>query len=163
MSTSNAGVGLHVSCFDWQSNVKKCQSDYLDLGAQSADFLVTDISDRDAGWYAQPAHGGSNHFWNDQKAATALNFYTTMSETIGRPMVLWQIPVGNMAQNTTLNHYQDDKVDWLLGHMSQVAAAHVASLFFGAGQQEQTTIETDGGNLIKKTIAYRDAGGVAVK
>jgi len=159
----NAGVGLHLSCFDWQTDVKKCQSDYRDLGAQAADFVVSDISDRDAGWYAQPAHGGLNTFWTDQKAAAALGFYKTMSETIGKPVVLWQIPVGNMAQNNTPNHYQDDKVDWLFSHMKQVADAHVAALLFGAGWQEQTTPETDGRNLISKTIAYRNAGGVALK
>ena len=156
-------VGLHLSCFDWQNNTPKCVSDYADLGAKNADFLVTDVSDRDAGWYAQPAHGGSNHFWNDQQAAAALAFYKTMAESVGKPIVLWQIPVGNMAQNNTLNHYQDDKVDYLFSHMNQVANAHVAGLFFGPGQQEQTTVETDGGNLINKTIAYRNSGGVALR
>ncbi len=159
----NTAVGIHLSCFDWQSNTARCVKDYADLGARNADFLVTDVSDRDAGWYAQPAHGGSNHFWTDQKAAEALRFYRTMAESVGRPVVLWQIPVGNMAQNNTLNHYQDDKVDWFFGHLDQVANAHVAGLLFGAGQQEQTTIETDGGNLIRKTIAYHNAGGTALR
>ena len=110
-----------------------------------------------------PAHGGRNTFWTDQKAAAALAFYRTMAESVGKPVVLWQIPVGNMAQNNTLNHYQDDKVDWLFGHMKQVAAAHVAGLLFGPGQEEQTTVDTDGGNLIKKTKAYRKKGGQPLK
>lgn len=159
----NSGVGLHLSCFDWQSNIQKCIDDYADLGAKNADFLVSDVSDRDAGWYAQPAHGGSDNFWTDKKAATTLKFWKTMAESAGKPVVLWQIPVGNMAQNNTLNHYKDDKVDWFFGHMDQVADAHIAGLFFGPGQQEQTSVETDGGNLIKKTIAYRNSGGTALK
>jgi hypothetical protein len=159
----NTAVGLHLSCFDWESNIQKCVKDYADLGAKNGDYLVTDVSDRDAGWYAQPAHGGSNHFWNDQKAAAALRFYKTMAESVGKPVVLWQIPVGNMAQNNTPGHYKDDKVDWFFGHMNQVAAAHVAALLFGAGWTEQTTPETDGGNLINKTIAYHNSGGVALK
>ena len=92
-----------------------------------------------------------------------LRFFRTMAESVGRPVVLWQIPVGNMAQNNTLNHYKDDKVDWFFGHMDQVAKAHVAALLFGAGWSEQTTIESDGGNVIRKTIAYRNLGGVALK
>jgi hypothetical protein len=128
----NTVVGLHLSCFDWQSNIQKCINDYADLGAKNADFLVSDVSDRDAGWYAQPAHGGSDHFWNDQKAAEALRFYKTMAESVGKPVVLWQIPVGNMAQNNTPGHFKDDKVDWFFGHMDQVAQAHVAGLLFGA-------------------------------
>jgi ricin-type beta-trefoil lectin protein len=156
-------VGLHLSCFDWQTNTPKCASDYADLGAKNADFLTTDVSDRDAGWYAQPAHGGTNHFWTAQQATAALAFYKTMAESVGRPVVLWQIPVGNMAQNNTPNHYQDDKVDYFFSHMDQVANAHVAALLFGAGWTEQTTPETDGGNLINKTIAYHNSGGVALR
>jgi hypothetical protein len=161
----NTGVGMHLSCFDWEWDIKKCQNDYLDLGAQGADFLVGDVSDRDAGWYAQPAHGGNGVFYTKDptKATNALAFWKTMTETVGKPLVLWQIPVGNMAQNNTLNHYQDDKVDWFFAHMDQVAAAHVAALLFGAGQQEQTSVETDGGNLINKTIAYRNSGGTPLK
>ncbi|MFC8436459.1 RICIN domain-containing protein [Streptomyces sp. NPDC057253] len=159
----NTAVGLHLSCFDWESNLQKCVKDYADLGAKNADFLVTDVSDRDAGWYAQPAHGGSDHFWNDQKAAASLKFWKTMAESVGKPVVLWQIPVGNMAQNNTSGHYKDDKVDWFFSHMDQVADAHIAGLLFGAGWSEQTTPETDGGNLFRKTIAYRDSGGTALR
>ncbi|WP_258053295.1 RICIN domain-containing protein [Streptomyces sp. Ru72] len=159
----NTAVGMHLSCFDWEYDTQKCVKDYAHLGAQNADFLVTDVSDRDAGWYAQPAHGGLNKFWTDQKAAAALKFYKTMAESVGKPVVLWQIPVGNMAQNNTRNHYKDDKVDWFFAHMDQVANAHVAGLLFGAGQEEQTSIESDGGNLIRKTIAYHNSGGTALK
>ncbi|MFF7948868.1 RICIN domain-containing protein [Streptomyces griseorubiginosus] len=159
----NAEAGMHLSCFDWETNTQACVKSYDSFGAKNADFLATDVSDRDAGWYAQPAHGGSDHFWNDQKAAAALKFYKTMAESVGKPVVLWQIPVGNMAQNNTLNHYKDDKVDWFFGHMDQVADAHIAGLFFGPGQQEQTSVETDGGNLIKKTIAYHNSGGTRLK
>ena len=159
----NTGAGFHLTCWDWQNDVQKCVNDYKDLGASNADFLVSDVSDRDAGWYALPQHGGRDTYWNDQKAADALKFYKTMAESVGKPVVLWQIPVGNMAQNNTLNHYKDDKVDWFFSHMDQVANAHVAGLLFGPGQQEQTTVESDGRNLINKTIAYHNSGGTALK
>ncbi|GLP67250.1 hypothetical protein TUSST3_38720 [Streptomyces sp. TUS-ST3] len=159
----NAGVGLHLSCFDWESDIQKCVKDYADLGAKQADFLVTDVSDRDAGWYAQPAHGSRDTFWTDQKAAASLKFWKTMAESVGKPIVLWQIPVGNMAGNNTPGHFKDDKVDWFFSHMDQVANAHIAGLLFGAGWTEQTTPETDGGNLIRKTIAYHNSGGTPLK
>jgi hypothetical protein len=159
----STAVGMHLSCWDWQSNTSGCAKDYLSLGVQNADFLVSDVSDRDSGWYALPAHGARDTFWTDQKATAFLNFCKTMSETAGKPVVLWQIPVGNMAQINTLNHYKDDKVDWFFAHMNQVANAHVAALLFGPGQQEQTTVESDGGNLINKTIAYHHSGGVALR
>ncbi|GAA1150991.1 hypothetical protein GCM10009664_18670 [Kitasatospora gansuensis] len=159
----NAGVGLHLSCFDWQQNTPQCAKDYADLGAKNADFLVSDVTDRDAGWYALPAHGSKDTYWNDQKANAALGFYKTMAEAVGKPVVLWQVPLGNMAQNNTPGHYKDDKVDWFFSHLNQVADAHVAALLFGAGWSEQTTPETDGGNLVNKTIAYRNSGGTPLK
>ncbi|MFD9354711.1 RICIN domain-containing protein [Streptomyces sp. NPDC060031] len=159
----NTTVGFHLSCWDWQNNTQGCAKDYANLGAQNADFLVADVSDRDAGWYAQPAHGGYDNFWTAQKATAQLGFYKTMAESVGKPVVLWQIPVGNMAQNNTLNHYKDDKVDWFFAHMDQVAKAHIAGLLFGAGHGEQTSVETDGGNLINKTITYHNSGGAALK
>jgi hypothetical protein len=159
----NTAVGFHLSCWDWPNNTPGCAKDYTNLGAQNADFLVADVSDRDAGWYAQPANGGHDNFWTDQKATATLGFYKTMAESVGKPVVLWQIPVGNMAQNNTLNHYKDDKVDWFFAHMDQVANAHIAALLFGAGHGEQTSIESDGGNLIRKTIAYHNSGGATLK
>jgi len=159
----NAAVGMHLTCWDWPWGIQGCIDDYRALGAPSADFLVADVSDRDAGWYALPANGGRNAFWTEQEAAASLGFYKAMAEAMGRPMVLWQIPLGNMAQNNTLNHYQDDKVDWFFGNMDKVADAHVVALLFGAGHGEQTSVETDGGNLIRHTIAYRQSGGVALQ
>ncbi|WP_413254467.1 RICIN domain-containing protein [Streptomyces europaeiscabiei] len=159
----NTKVGFHLSCWDWQNNTQGCVKDYANLGAKNADFLVADVSDRDAGWYAKKENGGHNNFWTDQKATAQLGFYKTMAESVGKPVVLWQVPIGNMAQNNTLNHYKDDKVDWFFAHMDQVANAHIAGLLFGAGHGEQTSVETDGGNLIKKTIAHHNSGGTALK
>ncbi|MEZ0096170.1 hypothetical protein [Streptacidiphilus sp. EB129] len=47
--------------------------------------------------------------------------------------------------------------------LGQSLALVGAALLFGPGQQEQTTVESDGGILIGKTIAYRKAGGWALK
>jgi hypothetical protein len=47
--------------------------------------------------------------------------------------------------------------------MNQVADAHIAALLFGAGQGEQTGPETDGGNLINKTISNWSSGGTPLR
>ncbi|HET7865672.1 MAG TPA: hypothetical protein VFL86_14815 [Burkholderiaceae bacterium] len=158
----NTGVGFHLSCFDWQTNVQKCGQDYLKFGAAEADFLVGDVADRDAGWYAVTQN--KNWFWwDEQKGAEALAFYKSVTETVGKPLVLWQIPVGNMSLDDTLNRFRDDKVDYFFSHLDQVVNAHVAALLFGAGHNETTTPETDGGNLIAKTIQYRSSGGTPLR
>jgi hypothetical protein len=159
----NAAVGLHLSCWDWPGNVERCGTDYLALGATGADFLVGEVEDADAGLNATPARGAHNSFWTDQQWAAQLAYWKAMTQTTGKPVVVWQIPLGNMRLNNTVNHYQDDKVDWLFSHMDQVASAHVAGLLFGPGQPESTTVESDGGNLFAKTIAYRNSGGTRLK
>jgi len=156
----NLGVGMHASCFDYGTDPQGCVQ-FLKEMTTGADFMVGDVSDRDAAWY--DLQGQNWHWWNGTKGADTLAFYKLITEGTGKPLVLWQIPLGNMAQNNTLNHYQDDKVDYLFSHMNEVANAHVVALLFGAGQGEQTSAETDGGNLINKTISYRSAGGVAIR
>jgi hypothetical protein len=128
-----------------------------------ADFMVGDVSDRDAAWYDKQAGQRQDwRWWDGTKGAEALAFYKLITEGTGKPLVLWQIPLGNMEQNNTLNHYQDDKVDYLFSHMNEVANAHIAALLFGAGQGEQTSAETDGNNLINKTIQYWQNGGTTL-
>jgi hypothetical protein len=159
----NTAVGLHITCWDWPGNVPRCGSDYLSLGATGADFLVGEVEGADAGLNALPENGGQNTFWSDEKWAAQLVYWKTMAETVGHPIVVWQIPLGNMQQNNTPNHYQDDKVDWLFSHMDQVASAHVAGLLFGPGSDASTSVQTDGGNLFAKTIAYQNSGGTPLK
>jgi hypothetical protein len=127
-----------------------------------ADFMVGDVADRDAGWYATQK-GNDGYWWNEQKGAEVLAFYKSIAEAAGKPLVLWQIPVGNMRLDNTLNHYRDDKVDYFFSHMEQVADAHIVALLFGAGHHETTSPESDGGNLIDKTINYRKSGGVQIR
>jgi hypothetical protein len=159
----NTAVGLHLTCWDWPGNVARCGKDYVTLGATGADFLVGEVEAADAGLNALPANGGHSSFWSDQKWAAQLAYWKQMAETVGHPIVVWQIPIGNMRENNTPYHYQDDKVDWLFSHMNQVASAHVAGLLFGQGSDKSTTAETDGGNLFAKTIAYRNSGGTPLR
>jgi hypothetical protein len=159
----NVGAGMHASCFDYQTDPQGCVQ-FLKIMTKDADFMVGDVSDRDAAWYDKQAGQRQDwRWWDGTKGADALTFYKSITDGTGKPLVLWQIPLGNMAQNNTLNHYQDDKVDYLFSHMNEVADAHVAALLFGAGHGEQTSAETDGGNLINKTINYRQSGGTPLR
>ena len=46
--------------------------------------------------------------------------------------------------------------------MNELADAHAAGVLFGAGDGNQTTLETDGGNVLAKTMAYGTSGGQAL-
>ncbi|AJQ95565.1 hypothetical Protein YC6258_03529 [Gynuella sunshinyii YC6258] len=157
----NTGIGFHASCFDYQTDPEGCRQFLKDI-TTGADFMVGDVADRDAGWYATKKNN-NGYWWDEQKGADALAFYKSLTETVGKPMVLWQIPVGNWSQNNTYQHYQDDKVDYFFSHMDQVADAHIVALLFGAGSDQTTSPETDGGNLIWKTINYWKSGGTPIR
>src|SRR5581483_376581 len=61
-------------------------------------------------------------------------------------VVMWQIPQGNTkmrAENNTWNHYQDNRVEWLLddptrAHLTSYAQAGVVAFIFGRGADGPT-------------------------
>ena len=155
-----ARIGLHGSGFATGQDVLKNSNASLDVAAEAAklgafllacgagasDFITVDASDRDAGF---------NHNYWDATNATLPNFHQAfawakaLAETVGKPIIWWQVPLGNSSTN-----YTDNRVDYFFSHTSELAAAHSAGMFFGAGASGQTTPETDGGNLIAKEKAY---------
>jgi hypothetical protein len=170
-----AKVGLHASA--WGTNydvfgntnaslnlageIQKMVAFLTALGAKDGDFIVSDPSDRDAGYYQSQ---GRNTWWDTANNKLphfhqAFAWIKAVAEGLGLPVILWQIPVGNMSQTNTTDHWQDNRLEYFFAHMDEVAAAHVAGLFFGAGMGGMTTPETDGGVLVAKTKAYATAGG----
>jgi hypothetical protein len=174
----NARVGLHASdwgtsidvfgntdpTFDVTGEAQKLADFLVAAGAGDGDFIVGDMSDRDAGYYQSIGRDT----WFDDTNATLPNFHQAftwskaLAERIGKPVIWWQLPVGNMSQNDTTNHWKDNRVDYLMAHTTEVTAAHGVGLFFGAGEGQQTTPESDGNNLINKVNAYHSAGSTPV-
>lgn len=84
-------------------------------------------------------------------------------DAVGRPILFWQIPVGNASQGNSEGHWQDNRVDYLFHHAADVvASAGAIGLAFGAGESHQTTPSTDGGYLIEMTNGLAAQGGVAI-
>jgi hypothetical protein len=187
----NALVGLHASAWNIASNTNKSVDVTTDAksaasflaacGQSNADFIVVETSDRDAGYYQIVK---SQHVWWDATDkvlpdyAQHLAWVKALTEALGTPALYWQTPLGNSSGNNTSTHYQDNRVDYFFGgsaagvdsaapttvtaHWSTLAAAHVVGVVFGAGAGEQTTPETDGGNLVTKTKSYVSGGGQAL-
>ncbi|HEY2370656.1 MAG TPA: hypothetical protein VGH87_29885, partial [Polyangiaceae bacterium] len=130
-------------------------------GADISDFIVVEASDRDAGYYQSQ---GKNTWWDDTNAKLPdfhqdFAWLTALAEAANVPLVDWQLPVGNMALANTTNHWQDNRVDYFFSHTQELAAAHMVAFAFGAGASDQTTPESDNGNLVSKVKAYATAGG----
>jgi hypothetical protein len=134
---------------------------FLGTCAPDADAVVVDWSDRDAGFYQAM---GRNTWWDASDAKLphfkqALAWTRAIGASANKPVVIWQIPVGNVTLPDVCDRYKDNRVDYLFAHLQEVAAANVAAIAFGAGAGCNTTPSTDGGNLVAKTKAYAAAGG----
>ncbi len=171
----NARVGFHASAWSTNMDVALNTSTSLDVageakktaafltacGADASDFIGVEASDRDAGYYQSQ---GKNTWWDDTNTKLPtfhqdFAWLTALAEAANVPLVDWQLPVGNMSLPNQTNKWQDNRVDYFFAHTGELAAAHVVGFAFGAGAGDQTTPESDNGNLISKTKAYAQGGG----
>ena len=171
----NARVGLHASAWstsidvamnsnaslDVAAEAKKTAAFLVACGADQSDYVVVEASDRDAGYYQSI---GRNSWWDDTNQ-TLPNFHqdfawlTALAEAANKPLLDWQLPVGNMSLPNTTNAWKDNRVDYFFAHTQELAATHMVGFAFGAGAGDQTTPESDNGNLVAKTKAYSGSGG----
>jgi hypothetical protein len=109
------------------------------------DVSFEDFSDRDAGYYEKVEHNPKTWF-EPADFARHLLYAQTFVRLTGIRMVAWQIPLGNTvmrAENDTNDHYQDNRVQWLLGagsraRLKRYVAAGFAGFLFGRGADGNT-------------------------
>jgi len=109
------------------------------------DLSFEDFSDRDAGFYAK-INGNPSTWMKPADFHRHLLYAQTFVKLAGVRMVAWQIPLGNTvmrAMNNSWDHFQDNRVQWLLGpsgraHLKAYAAAGVAGFLFGRGADGAT-------------------------
>ena len=155
---------------DVAAEARKAATFLAACGESSADLIVVETSDRDAGY--DQSQGDKTAFW-DVTNKTLPDFHQdfawvkALTEALGKPALFWQMPLGNANQNNTNSHWKDNRVDYFFAHEDELAAAHVLGAAYGAGAGGQTIPGLagdpagDGGNLIAKTKAYAAAGGQA--
>jgi hypothetical protein len=159
---SNVDVSLNTSTsLNVAANAAEVATFLQACGASSGDFIVVETSDRDAGYYTSI---GQDHWWDATNATLPdftqdLTWIKALTEALGVPGLYWQTPFGNMSQNNTTDHWQDNRVDYFFANMSELAAAHAVGVAYGAGASGCTTPDTDGGNFVTKAKAYFSAGG----
>lgn len=117
---------------------------FTSLGG-SFDLVFSDFSDRDAG-FKQHQYGDGAAWWDDADFDRHVIFLREFVHLAKKRVVLWQIPQGNTkmrAMNDTWNHYQDNRVEWLLDdpsrkHIEDYARAGVVAFLFGRGADGAT-------------------------
>jgi hypothetical protein len=110
------------------------------------ELLFNDPLDRDAGQYK--AQFNQNRWW-DRLNVTFPNFARWESYLHGaiaadntRPMLLWQVPIGNQyfqTENNTDGHFQDNRAEYIFGHIPELMQTGIIGVMFGAGNGGNTT------------------------
>ena len=134
---------------------------FVGAAAADADFVVIDAADRDAAWYKTQ---GKQTAWDDTNKTLpnftqAFAWAKAVSIAAAKPVFWWQTPIGNQSLPNTDGKWKDNRLDYFMTHLDEVAAAQGFGVAFGAGLGGQTTFETDGGNGIAKVKAAAAAGG----
>jgi hypothetical protein len=104
------------------------------------DVSFEDFSDRDAGFY-EKQQGNKNTWFKPADFHRHLLYAQTFVGLTRLRMVAWQIPLGNTlmrAMDDTWGHYQDNRVQWLLGaqsraHLAGYVKAGFVAFMFGGG------------------------------
>lgn len=147
-------------------------------GANQADFIVAQTSDRDAGCreVASPpseCQNGSAPFYWDATNQTSPNFHDNQKQYSdyraalgnGLPILWWQTPMGVPSDTPggTDQHYRDNHVDYMLTNTQEYGDMHTIGMVFSAGGSHQTSISTDGGQFARLSRQYLARGGAALK
>jgi hypothetical protein len=191
----NVLLATHVSAWSTGEDVGASSKRDLDIDAIArkttsfmesagfADLVFVDPADRDAAFQELINRDGGARWW-DSSGKRFPNFdrynayLAALHRATGRPLVLWQIPVGNTllrSQNNSWNHHQDNRVQYWLagypndGHLQALVQAGVVALLFGRGADGNTSFddaagdgitnpEPIGGNTTVATVADDDGG-----
>ncbi len=110
------------------------------------DVLFNNPLDRDAGQYK--AFWGQNRWW-DRLNVTFPNFhrweqYLQASSVAdgSKSILLWQVPEGNQyfdTENNSNGHYQDNRSEYIFGHVAELSQAGVVGAIFASGNGGNTT------------------------
>jgi hypothetical protein len=175
-TSPNAVVGLHAS--QWAAYDANGKPDGAAVGkflataaGGQADFVSTDILDRDAGCFeAKPSaydcgRGGTTGWYWDETNTTSPNFheYLAWAKALhtgaGVPTLWWQTPMGvpSTSPGGAANQYRDNRVHYIFSHVREFIDAGGVGVCFGAGAQGQTTVSTDGGQFALALTKYNQS------
>lgn len=102
-------------------------------GISTWDILSNDVADHDSGQGVAWWDRTNQEFPNFTRY---LAFAHTLSQQTKRWILLWQVPEGNQffaTENNTQHHTQDNRAEYILGHVADFAQAGIAGVLFGPG------------------------------
>ncbi|HTD77361.1 MAG TPA: hypothetical protein VK898_06985 [Chloroflexota bacterium] len=110
------------------------------------EVLFNDPLDRDAGQYR--VQFGQNRWW-DRLNVSFPNFarweqylHGAITTDNNKPMLLWQVPVGNQyfqSENNTDGHFQDNRAEYIFNHIPELIQTGIVGALFGPGNAGNTS------------------------
>jgi hypothetical protein len=102
-------------------------------GISSWNLLSNDVADHDS--------GQSGNWWDRYNKALPnfaryLQFIGALTADSGLHVMMWQVPDGNQyfdTENNSAGHTQDNRAEYILGHISDFAHAGIIGVLFGPG------------------------------
>jgi hypothetical protein len=155
---SNVVLAYHLSVWGTGNDILYSDPDnqtVTNLGTRAGNFYnslnggfdiaFAEFGDRDAA-FKQFQYGDTNAWWTAGDFSRNQLFVGRFVSVAQKRVVFWQIPVGNTrmrAENNTWQHYQDNKVEWLLEDAGRVnlngyVQAGVVAFLFGRGADGPT-------------------------
>ncbi|MGI9146784.1 MAG: hypothetical protein ACR2IK_09595 [Chloroflexota bacterium] len=153
----NVMLGWDISSFATSVDIgtdSSANTDAVALGQQVGAFvnqtgahemLFNSPLDRDAGQYA--AVFGQNRWWDRLNVAFP-NFQrwerylqAANNGDGAKGILLWQVPIGNQyfaTVNNTTGHYQDNRAEYIFGHIPELIQSGIVGVMFGAGNAGNT-------------------------
>jgi hypothetical protein len=160
-----AAVGFHAST--WTGTPASIVRFFRAIGADAADLVFTDMLDRDAGCWERatdPQCQGPRltGFYLDESNRKSPNFHEVLAwarqihDGLGLPVMWWQVPLGvpHDRWGGQPNHYRDNRVHYMFGHVDELIDAGGVGAVFGTKVEHQTTIHTDGGQFRDAVTRY---------
>ena len=120
------------------------------------DLLFLDVEDRDAGYNAH-INGDPNSGWDAADYDRTAAYLRALHARTRKPIVIWQIPLGNSTLPDEWGRFRDTRVETWLGQrprLVQLRDAGVVALLFGGGADGTTSPQTDGGLFFRLSAAY---------
>ncbi|GAC1448141.1 MAG: hypothetical protein PVSMB4_04810 [Ktedonobacterales bacterium] len=102
-------------------------------GISTFDLISNDVADHDS---------GQSGIWWDRNNVTFPNFARylqyigAVSTGTARRIMMWQVPIGNQYFDTLNNsqgHTQDNRAEYIIGHIADLANAGIIGVLFGPG------------------------------
>ncbi len=132
--------------------VRRTANFMLKMGADKADLITVEWSDRDAGRGIRP-------WWDDTDRSSprpnrAILWAHLLGRTLNKRLLLWQVPVGNMDLDDTFQRYRDNRAAYLFNHPQDMGEAGFVGILFGGGDSASTQVWTDGGFVESRARLY---------